>query len=92
MFEENWNNWYHCSQTSFYFYLAKLLPLKRALITYVPLKSLYKVVFPSVISQGNNIFVKSNTADIPLGIPLGCPALGVSVKPEGKSLQKERSG
>lgn len=34
------------------------------------------------------MFVKSNTADI----PLGCPALGASAKPEGKSLQEKRCG
>lgn len=33
------------------------------------------------------MFAKSNTVDI----PFGCPALGVSVKPVGKSLQKKRS-
>lgn len=72
-------------RTSFYFSLAKLLPLKRAWTTYVPLKSFYRVGFPSVISQGNNMVVKSNTVDI----PLGCPALGVSVKPVCETLQKK---
>lgn len=38
-----------------------------------------------MISQGNSTAVESVTFDI----ALGCPVLGVMVKPEGKALQKK---
>lgn len=79
-----WRNW--VSLVLLREWLSYLVKLKRTCPTYMPLKSFYRVVFPLSKSQGNVLSAEFTTFDI----TLGCPALGVTRKPRGKSLQKKK--